>query len=455
MSLQKSMSRRGWLASTAAQAVAIGASRCNWAHALNQQLPTSSRKRLILLWMAGGPSQIDSFDMKPGHANGGSFREIETAVPGIRICEHLPKLAKWTQQMAIVRSLQTKEGDHGRGTYLVRTGQRPGSPVRYPPLPASLAKAIAEQPATNPPSEKIATGQLSVPDYVAIQPPSAIEPTAFGSGFLGPKHQPLLVTGSASNGVPGMNSQASRLRVENLLPPERLSGDRLTRRKELWNLLQQSYDVHRRSPASLAHDTVARRAMSLSESPWRTAFDLDLEEASVRAAYGEGTFGQGCLMARRLLEQGVPVVEVAMGSEGLGWDTHAQNFEMLPRLLGELDTAWSQLMTDLEQRGLLQDTTILWIGEFGRTPIINPAAGRDHFPDAWSCVLAGGNIAGGQVFGKTSDDGQQVVEDPVTIGQVLATVAASCGIDPKLENVSEEGRPIAIAEGQPIERLLA
>ena len=455
MSLQKSMSRRGWLASTAAQAVAIGASRCNWAHALNQQLATSSRKRLVLLWMAGGPSQIDSFDMKPGHANGGSFREIETAVPGIRICEHLPKLAKWTQQMAIVRSLQTKEGDHGRGTYLVRTGQRPGSPVRYPPLPASLAKAIAEQPATNPPSDKIATGQLSVPDYVAIQPPSAIEPTAFGSGFLGPKHQPLLVTGSASNGVPGMNSQASRLRVENLLPPERLSGDRLTRRKELWNLLQQSYDVHRRSPASLAHDTVARRAMSLSESPWRTAFDLDLEEASVRAAYGEGTFGQGCLMARRLLEQGVPVVEVAMGSEGLGWDTHAQNFEMLPRLLGELDTAWSQLMTDLDQRGLLQDTTILWIGEFGRTPIINPAAGRDHFPDAWSCVLAGGNIAGGQVFGKTSDDGQQVVEDPVTIGQVLATVAASCGIDPKLENVSEEGRPIAIAEGQPIERLLA
>ncbi len=191
MSSQKSMSRRGWLASAAAQAVAIGASRCNWAHALNQQLPTSSRKRLILLWMAGGPSQIDSFDMKPGHANGGSFREIETAVPGIRICEHLPKLAKWTQQMAIVRSLQTKEGDHGRGTYLVRTGQRPGSPVRYPPLPASLAKAIAEQPATNPPSEKIATGQLSVPDYVAIQPPSAIEPTAFGSGFLGPKHQPL------------------------------------------------------------------------------------------------------------------------------------------------------------------------------------------------------------------------------------------------------------------------
>jgi uncharacterized protein (DUF1501 family) len=160
-------------------------------------------------------------------------------------------------------------------------------------------------------------------------------------------------------------------------------------------------------------------------------------------------------MARRLLEQGVPVVEVAMGSEGLGWDTHAQNFELLPRLLGELDNAWSQLMTDLDQRGLLQDTTILWIGEFGRTPIINPAAGRDHFPDAWSCVLAGGNIAGGQVFGKTSDDGQQVVEDPVSIGQVLATVAASCGIDPKLENVSEEGRPIAIVDGQPIEKLLA
>ncbi len=194
--------------------------------------------------------------------------------------------------------------------------------------------------------------------------------------------------------------------------------------------------------------------MKLSDSELNIAFDIESEPQAVRSAYGAGTFGQGCLMARRLVERGVPVVEVTMGSTGLGWDTHADNFKQVEALSREVDMAWSQLMMDLIDRELLQSTTILWIGEFGRTPAINAQGGRDHFPDAWSCVLAGGRIAGGQVYGKTSDNGMEVVEDEVSVQQVLATAAISCGVSPEHENISDLGRPIALVEAEPIDRLL-
>jgi hypothetical protein len=195
-----------------------------------------------------------------------------------------------------------------------------------------------------------------------------------------------------------------------------------------------------------------------------SAFDLSKEPDKVREQYGKGVFGQGCLLARRLVEQGVPFVEVSLSSSstgGFGWDTHANNFEQVKALSAELDAGWSSLLTDLKERGLLERTTIVWMGEFGRTPRINGAAGRDHFPKAWSCVLAGGGIAGGQAYGKTSPDGMTIVENPTTVNQVLATLCTALGVSPDTENASNSGRPIKIVDDgksgsvDPIKELLA
>jgi uncharacterized protein (DUF1501 family) len=187
------------------------------------------------------------------------------------------------------------------------------------------------------------------------------------------------------------------------------------------------------------------------------AFDLSQETTAVRDAYGRGRFGQGCLMARRLIEAGVSFVEVTLGSlseNTLGWDTHINNFPAVRNLSAELDAGWGTLMKELQERGLLEVTTILWIGEFGRTPNINMQAGRDHFPAAWTCVLAGGGIKGGQAYGQTSPSGEEVVEGKVDIPDILATLSAAVGVDPETENVSEQGRPIKIAEGKPIREIL-
>jgi uncharacterized protein (DUF1501 family) len=190
------------------------------------------------------------------------------------------------------------------------------------------------------------------------------------------------------------------------------------------------------------------------------AFDLDEEPAAVQDAYGRNPFGQGCLLARRLVERGVPFVEVTLssvdGANALGWDTHAQNFDTVEKLSGVLDSGWSTLMTDLRTRGLLDRTLIVWMGEFGRTPKINESAGRDHFPNAWSTVLAGGGIRGGQVIGDTGIDGEEVKDRPVLVPDLLATVVKGLGIDPSKQNVVDNGRPIRIVDlkANPIKELL-
>ena len=188
------------------------------------------------------------------------------------------------------------------------------------------------------------------------------------------------------------------------------------------------------------------------------AFDLSQEAASTRDAYGRGRFGQGCLMARRLIEAGVSFVEVTLGSVGndiFGWDTHQNNFTQVKALSAELDNGWGTLMKELAERDLLESTTILWIGEFGRTPKINPQAGRDHFPAAWTCVFAGGGIKGGQAYGKTSDSGEEVTEGQVDVPDILATLCAAVGVDPETKNVSDQGRPVKLAEGKVIKEIVA
>lgn len=443
-----SLSRRQCIKTMLALGATTGV-QTTWAGQLAAKMQAvKSRQRLLVLWMPGGPSQMDTFDLKPGHENGGEFKEISTAVPGIKISEHLPGVAKHMKDLSIVRGMSTKEGDHSRGTYLIRTGQRPGAPVRYPSIPAALGKELAAQAPTT-------TG------YVSILPNSFINPPAFGAGFLGASREPLTVASTANFDPAQLNQQTpadTELRVDNLLPQDELDSGRIAQRKQFWEILQEGFGAQNRTGASSTHDTVYRRAMQLAESDLVAAFDLTQEKQAIRDSYGSDPFGQGCLMARRLLERNVPVVEVSLADSqgGLSWDTHADNFSMVKQLSQRLDRSWSRLMDDLKSGGLLENTTIVWMGEFGRTPKINPNGGRDHFPGAWTCVLGGAGIQGGSVVSKTSDDGMEVTDQPVTAADFLATLCQAVGIDPELENIGADRRPIKIVDGgTPIKDILA
>jgi len=428
-------------------AACLGWSCTGWGPLLAQEIAQNAQRRrhCILLWMSGGPSQMDTFDMKPEHANGGEFKEIATRVPGLRISEHLPRLATQADKLALVRGLSTKEGDHGRGTFLMRTGQPPRGPVRYPTIGASLSKELGDD------------SELAL-NFVSISPYRAFNQAAYGPGFLGPKYAPLTVGATDNLPLnPGDMPQYADLRVDDLTRPTNVSQEQFNKRLQLWRLLQDGFLATHRTASPIAHDTVYRRALKLMDSNIAQAFDLTEEPEAAREAYGRGRFGQGCLIARRLIERGVAFVEVSLGSfdgGNLGWDTHQGNFPAVRQLSGELDAGWGTLMTELDERGLLEATTILWMGEFGRTPAINDNAGRDHFPAAWTCVFAGGGIKGGQASGKTSDDGTEVVDGKVSEGDVLATLCSAVGVDPATENISEQGRPIKIAEGQPIREIL-
>jgi hypothetical protein len=426
---------------------ACGVTMSGWLPALAQQVVADPRRRrhCILLWMAGGPSQTDTFDMKPGHENGGEFKEIATNVPGVRFSEHLPRLAQHADKLAIIRSLSTKEGDHERGSYLMRTGQRPMSVINYPSVAAALSKQMA-------------TSEDSLPPYVSVAPSRGPGQGGFGPGFLGPKFAPLIVSGGNGMGAPANNSEGfADLKVDAIRPPVGVKPAQSERRLELWKTLEDGFLASHASASPQAHRTVYDNALRMIQSEAAAAFDLSQEPAKVRESYGKGVFGQGCLLARRLVERGVPFVEVSLSSSvagGYGWDTHSNNFEIVKNLSAELDAGWASLMSDLTERGLLESTTIVWIGEFGRTPQINGQAGRDHFPKAWSCVLGGGGIAGGQAYGRTSTNGMGIEEDPVDVADVLATLCTALGVPPETENNSNTGRPIKIVDGTAIERLL-
>ena len=422
-------------------------SASGWFPQLAQSMAADPKRKrhCILLWMSGGPSQTDTFDMKPNHENGGEFKEIQTAVPGVRFSEHLPKLAKMSDRLAIMRGLSTKEGDHGRGTYLMRTGHKPMGPIQYPCIGSSVAKQLAD-------------GQMTLPSNVSIGTYRAFNRDAFSPGFLGPRYGPLFV---GATDVPGAirddQSGFPNLQVQSLQRANGITSERMEQRLKIWKRLQSQFVSSRQAGAAGTHNEVYQGAVRLMNSDDAKAFDLSEEPKELREAYGANVFGQGCLMARRLVEQGVPFVEVSLGtsSNGVGWDTHSDNFNAVASLSKTLDDGWGTLMQDLDERGLLESTTILWMGEFGRTPDINSNAGRDHFPNAWTSVLAGGGIAGGQAYGKTSEDGTSVVDGKIGVQDLLSTLCAALGMGSAPSNMAPSGRPIPISEGSVIEDVLA
>jgi uncharacterized protein (DUF1501 family) len=388
-----------------------------------------ARKRAcILLWMNGGPSTIDLFDPKPGHANGGPTQPLKTSAPGLTLTEHLPKLAKFADTLAVVRSMSTKEGDHGRATYLQRTGQRPGGPILYPALGALVSKELGD------PSHPL-------PNFVSVAPARFFTPDATGPGFLGPQHAPLVV-GESSFGEETPTDVDQRLTVRNLARPGGVTAAQSAARLDLLRLSSDKFAADHPGAVAAGHAAAYDRAARLMRSDAARAFDLTAEPAPVRDRYGRTLFGQGCLLARRLVERGVPFVEVTLS----GWDTHNNNFDAVKRLGETLDAGWAGLMGDLAERGLLATTTVLWMGEFGRTPKINNQRGRDHYPAAWSAVLAGGGVKGGQAVGKTSPDGTTVETRPTTTQDLLATLCVALGLNPETQNLSNVGRPIRLVE---------
>jgi hypothetical protein len=440
--IHRSVARREFFRHGLASLVGLSAS--GWLPFLARELQAegTAKRRCVILWMSGGPSQMDTFDMKPGHANGGEFREIATAVPGMRFSEHLPELAKWADQLAIVRGVSTREGDHERGMYLMRTGQRPGTPIAFPCIGSAL-------------SERLSVPDATLPDYFSINPLRQISPQSFSPGFLGPRHAPATVGESRlQEPEEPAEGEFAELRVDNLRLADHVDAGQAERRRQLWQHLQHGFLQSRSESAAAAQDTVYRRAWELMHSRDAEAFDLTQEPVAVREAYGRGKFGQGCLLARRLLERNVPVVEVSLG-DGLGWDTHQDNFNGVRNLSAQLDRGWSTLMAELRERGMLESTTILWMGEFGRTPQINAQGGRDHFPAAWTCVFGGGGIRGGQHHGATSADGMEVVDGKVDHADILATLCQALGVDPHHENLSPDGRPHRIVDGISIHSILA
>ena len=446
------LSRRDWLRLSVAGVV--GYSLSGWLPSVAGQTANDPRRQrsCILLWMNGGPSHMDTFDLKPGHVNGGPFRPIATSADGVRISEHLPRLSRQMHHAAVIRAMRTGEADHGRGTYQMRTGYAPGGPVQYPTLGSLFSRELARPGA-------------ELPNFVSIAPYAFFSPAAYEPGFLGPQYAPLVLGANQQSLLPIPGAQQANyedsLRVQDLDLPSGVGNHRATARIDLLEETEREFLQRRATATSEAHRSAYQQAVTLMRSPATRAFDLDEEPAGLRDRYGRNLFGQGCLLARRLIERGVPFVEVSLASVGnlvLGWDTHINNFDGVRQLSAVLDPAFATLLEDLTERGLLESTLIVWMGEFGRTPRITPVGGRDHWANAWSTVLAGGGIRGGQAFGHTSADGTTVEsERPVNTQDFLATIVQALGIDGQRQNISNVGRPIRVIDpaARPIPEVLA
>jgi hypothetical protein len=382
------------------------------------------QKRVILLWLAGGASQLETFDPKPGAPTGGPFRAIPTSVPGIHISELMPRMARRMGDTCIIRSLNTKNGDHGAGAKLMMRGRVDDPSVRYPDLGAMLARELGQ-------------AHSAVPDYVSFYSATEGRDFAPGSGgFLGSRYSPMELTTSL---IPA-----------NLRRPDTISELDHTQRADLRSLLSERFTRGRNSSELGAHNEAYQRVRGLMASD--KLFDISQEPQKVRDAYGPTQFGEQALVARRLAEAGVPFIRLARA----WWDSHGQNFETHQELVPELDHVMATLLDDLKARGMLESTLVITLAEFGRTPEINPSLGRDHFATAWSATLSGCGVKGGSVFGKTDANGRKVVDGEVGAAELFATIFAALGIDHQ-KSYKVGSRPVPLTEPgtEPIESVLA
>lgn len=379
-------------------------------------------KHVIYLYMGGGMTHLDTFDLKPGHENQGPTKAIKTNVDGIRISEYLPSLANHADKLAIVNSLTSTSGAHEEGNYLMHTSYEKRATIRHPGIGAWSLKFNGR---LNP----------NLPGSVFIGGDSRING---GGGFFEPEYEPLAIndpnSGLKNSKIRGMDEETFHHRLD---LAQKFDAE-----------FRQRYDVKEVRAYKQMYDDAVR----IMSSRDLAAFDLSKESDATREKYGDDSFGQGCLLARRLIEHDVRAVEVSYG----GWDMHNSVFINAPERCAVLDQAMAALLDDLDRRGKLEETVVVLTTEFGRTPRINQNAGRDHYPKAFSSVLAGGGIKGGQIYGKTDEGAENVTENPVQIPDFNATVAHALGLPIDHVLYSPSKRPFTVAhKGVPVQQLLA
>lgn len=399
-------------------------SRSNAALGPNLGIPqrAGAAKHIIYLYMGGGMTHLDTFDTKPGHENQGQTKTINTNADGVRISEYLPSLAGHADKLAIVRSLTSTAGAHDQGNYLMHTSYEQRATIRHPGIGAWALKYKGRM-------------NTNLPGSVFIGGNSRING---GGGFFEPQYEPLAIndpnSGLKNSKLRGVNQEMFDQRLE-------LAGKFDSEFHERYNVKQV------RAYTSMYDD-----AVRIMKSKDLQAFDLSQEDEMTRERYGSDPFGQGCLLARRLIEHDVRSVEVSLG----GWDMHNNVFVAAPDKCAILDQAMSALLEDLDRRGKLEETVVVLTTEFGRTPRINQNAGRDHYPKAFSSVLAGGGLKGGITYGKTDEGGENVAENPVKIQDFNATVAHALGLPLDQVLYSPSKRPFTVAhKGKPVLDLFA
>lgn len=384
-----------------------------------KQVPTA--RNVIYLYMKGGMSHLDTWDPKPDNAEVmGLTKVINTNVDGIRLAENLPLLARQADKLAIIRSMTSNQGAHEQGDYFQHTSYTMRSSIKHPSMGAWLEKFQGR-------------GNPTLPGSVMIGNDSRHP----GAGFFEAKFAPLMINDPESG-------------ISNVRPNSWFTEERMMNRLSVAKNLDAKFAENYNLKSVRAYSDMYDDAVKMMKSEELKAFDLDAEDAKLREKYGRDRFGQGCLLARRLVEHGVRHVEVSFGS----WDTHNANFTRVPELTDELDSALSTLLQDLESRGMLAETLVVLATEFGRTPEINQNDGRDHHPAGFSCVLAGGGVRGGQVYGSTDEKGDKVTENPIGVPDLNATVGYALGLPLDQVLYSPSKRPFTVADkGKPLANL--
>jgi len=415
----KKLSRRDFLSTTAR--VGLGMSSLSFLPTFltgGEKKIMAKAEHVIYLYMLGGMSHIDTFDPKPGTDVQGSFKTIKTNT-GEMLGEHLPNLARQMDKIALIRSMTSKEGSHVRGRYFMHTNFPPLGTIVHPSMGSWILKG---------------KGRLNqnLPGYVLVGRMNA------GAGFFGSAYEPLRVP----------NPQKGLIDVA---PPKGITESKVRERLALLDELDKEFRKKYSHQNVQTYSKYYQEATRMMFSEDVKAFDLNREDLTIRQRYGQNNFGQGCLMARRLVENGVRFVEVTLN----GWDTHNDNFERVQKLSGILDRGLGALLADLEQRKLLSKTLVVLTTEFGRTPRINGRDGRDHYPRVFSALLAGAGIKGGQIYGSSDEKASRVKENPVKVNDFNATIATTMGLDPN-KKTKARGRPFKMTNGgKAIKALLA
>lgn len=420
-------SRRGFLRLSLPSALSLAlASRWGFADDDATSSPRADDHSLILLWLNGGPSHIDSFDPKMNCEEAGPYPRIQTRVPGLFFTDRLPKLAERADQMTLLRGITGVEPEHNRARYYATTGSRPRAALDAPTLGAIVSHELGSLPMTR--GDRHGLPSFVNVGYVGWN----------GPGFLGVEHSPFTVLDPEQRPI-------------NIDPPGGVDRRRFANRLELLTRFEASHPHLAGNPHQAARAIARQNAVALMHSRRIAAFEVSRESEKTRDRYGRSRFGQSCLLARRLVEAGTRFVQV----QHEGWDSHVDNFTTHDRLLGELDWGMSALVDDLAQRGLLKNTVVLAMGEFGRSPRINKNSGRDHHAIAFSAALAGGRLRPGVVHGQTDYKGIAVVKDQVAIPDLLATVLGAVAIDARKQIFTPANKPVQLIDkGTPVAQLL-